>query len=70
MISKGTPECILEERLVEVEEMTLTRCSCAAELSVLPSTSVIAGFTKKSFPLEMTYTVQKLGMLADILELS
>lgn len=50
--------------------MSLTRCSCAAELSVLPSTSIVAGFTKKSFPLDMTYTVQKLGMLADILELS
>lgn len=69
-ISNSTPERILDEQLVKVEEMLLTMCSCATKLSVLPSTSVAADFTKNSFPLEMTYTVQKLGMLADILELS
>jgi hypothetical protein len=69
-VLKRTPEHILEEQPVKVEEMSLTMHSCAAELSVLPSTSVVPGFTKNSFPFDMTYTVQKLGMLADILELS
>jgi hypothetical protein len=70
VVSNRTPERILEERLAKVERMSLTMHSCAAELSVLPSTSVVPGFTKNSFPLEMTYTVQKVGTLADILELS